>query len=592
MVYFETALKAFARGELDAEGLGQRLDEAVSQAPEQAPALVTQIEDSYRAGDLPVAVYEALTERIGRFEAPTQLAAQGPRPQPAAVESTPAPSATEAAGEPGENATVTGSADAPRGGDAATRVEPTPSVRADQAETEYQPSGSDESIPPEWHAQQPKPVGIGSVINNRFVLEEAIAAGGMGAVYKARDLRKEEAQDRDPHVAIKVLGEEFRKHPDSFRALQRESKKAQRLAHPNIVTVYDFDRDGTTFFMTMEYLRGESLEEIIKRTRGHGLPKDEVLPMVQGIARGLAYAHEQGIVHSDLKPGNVFVTEAGVVKLLDFGIARAAKRPGQAQDTTLFDAGSLGALTPAYASCEMFEGQDPDPRDDIYALACMTYELLAGHHPFNKVPAVHARDGNLQPEPIKGISAAQWKSLQQGLVFDREQRTPDAETFLKPFTETPGSSWGLWLGLGSLALIGLGVGAFVFYAPQPAPVQPGCSAPPVPARPLSALDAETRKRVERLLTVAEAHMMVGRLTEPPGSNAYTAYQQVMDVHPDDAKAWKGYKDIADRLVRQARAHVESGDFKAGMEAVNQGLTVCPDYDELLSLKQQIDDARN
>src|SRR5262249_6385782 len=105
---------------------------------------------------------------------------------------------------------------------------------------------------------------VGQVLNNRFVLKEELGAGGMGTVFKAVDLRKEEAQDRNPFVAVKVLNEDFRRHPEALKTLQREAKKAQALAHPNVINVHDFDRDGTVLYMTMEYLPGRSLDSIVR----------------------------------------------------------------------------------------------------------------------------------------------------------------------------------------------------------------------------------------------------------------------------------------------------------------------------------------
>ena len=124
-------------------------------------------------------------------------------------------------------------------------------------------------------------------------------------------------------------------------ALQREARKAQTLAHPNVVTVFDFDRDGPTVFMTMELLRGRSLDVVIREVRGTGVGRKAAMPIIRGVAEGLAYAHRKGIVHSDLKPGNVFVLEDGTPKLLDFGIARAV--PSATAEKAVFDAGSLGA---------------------------------------------------------------------------------------------------------------------------------------------------------------------------------------------------------------------------------------------------------
>ena len=215
-------------------------------------------------------------------------------------------------------------------------------------------------------------IGPGYVLKERFELMDKLGEGGMGAVYKARDLLKVEAKDRNPYVAVKLLSGDFKEHPEAFIALQRETSKAQKLAHPNIATVYDFDRDHGTVYMTMEVLEGQELNDFIKKTiPDDGLPVEEAMDILAQLCEGLKYAHNRGLVHSDFKPGNCFVQHDGTVKLLDFGIARAsATKAGTEGDKTLFDPGELGALTPAYASIEMFEGIAPDPRDDIYALAC------------------------------------------------------------------------------------------------------------------------------------------------------------------------------------------------------------------------------
>ncbi|NOX93383.1 MAG: protein kinase [Gammaproteobacteria bacterium] len=276
------------------------------------------------------------------------------------------------------------------------------------------------------------------VLKDRFLLEKVLGVGGMGVVYKAKDRLKVEAQDRDPYVAIKVLSEEFKTHPEAFIALQRESRKAQRIAHPNTVKVYDFDRDGDVVFMTMEYMEGKPLDQLIKQYHATGLPQDDAWHILSGMCSALAHAHSENIVHSDFKPGNVFVTTNGMAKIFDFGIARAVanidRHTGKEQDQTVFDAGGLGALTPAYASREMLLGKTPDIRDDIYALGCVAYELFSGDHPFNRLPADEAYNKKLKPKRINNISKRQWKAIEAALAFKRENRIESVDAFYKQLT--------------------------------------------------------------------------------------------------------------------------------------------------------------
>ncbi len=275
------------------------------------------------------------------------------------------------------------------------------------------------------------PLEPGAVIKNRFELQHLIGKGGMGLVFAAIDRRKQEVHDPNPHVALKVLNADFQQHPQSLIALQREARKAQSLAHPNVVTVFDFDRDGDAVYMTMELLKGRPLEALVREVRGKGMEPAKALPIVRGIAQGLAYAHRKGIVHSDLKPGNVFVIEDGTPKILDFGIARAVPNaPGDAAQD-IFDAGSLGAYTEAYATDEMVDGVDPHPADDMFALGIIGYELLTGFHPYQRHSAVKARELGLKPPPLKGLKSREARALERCLSFDRKQRPQDAAEFLK-----------------------------------------------------------------------------------------------------------------------------------------------------------------
>jgi serine/threonine protein kinase len=317
-----------------------------------------------------------------------------------------------------------------------TRLQTSPGALQQRSNPPSQPSSSFSSARDYVMSETDQVKEVGDTLNGRFVLEECLGVGGMGTVYKALDLRKLEASDRRPYIAIKVLNLQFRGNPKSLIALQREAKKAQTLGHRNIVTVYDFDRDGPVVYLTMEYLSGQPLSRILRAPEFKGMPYAQALPIFKGMANALAYAHERGFVHCDFKPANVFLTDTAEVKVIDFGIARVFQRPEEETDATIFDPGSLGALTPAYASPEMLEHREPDPRDDIYALGCTTYELLTGRHPFDRVPATQARSSGLKPQRPDGLGTRQWRALRTSLAFEREARMPTVAHFLQEFGDT------------------------------------------------------------------------------------------------------------------------------------------------------------
>lgn len=445
-------------------------------------------------------------------------------------------------------------------------------------------------------ANQDGTVGIGSILKDRFFIDKEIGRGGMGVVYRARDNLKEKFQDRNPYLAIKVLSEECKSNPDFLIALQREAGKAQKLAHPNIVTVYDFDSDGTNVFMTMEYLEGESLQRLLKRRGQNSLPTKTALALIEEMGKGLAYAHQKGIVHCDFKPANVFLTNDDHVKILDFGIARPEKRPEHLQqDVTRFDAGKLGALTPTYASCELIEGDSPDQRDDIYSLACVAYESLTGRHPFNRLPADVARDSKLKPAPIKELDKKQWNALVRGLSFERASRPANVFEFLEELKGQQKVSAALYgrqliFGISMIALVSI-IAVYVtqdmFKHAQPETetiTTTHTDTPPVPVE----LSTEQQKIVDRLLEAAEIHFLVKRITEPVGSNAYEAYKHALEIDPANEKAKAGLKQIADYYENLARESIQDGNPEKARSVMNIGLSVLPQHKGLNKLRSEIE----
>ena len=297
----------------------------------------------------------------------------------------------------------------------------------------------------------------GKLIKQRFLLDEVIGEGGMGVVYKAIDLRKVEAEDSFPFVAAKVLNSSFKNHPNAFVALQQETVKTQELAHPNIVTVHDFDRDGNTLYMTMELLDGAALDDVLINEGGAGLDKEQAITYFDHLCAALSYAHERQIIHSDFKPGNIFITRKNIAKVLDFGIARAFAADKTPQQDQTFDVGSLGALTPAYASLEMIEGGSSHYSDDVYALGCVLYEMLTGDHPYERVPANIIVSGEWPLKRIRTLNGHQWKALEKALSIRREDRWQSIDEFHKAFHYRRKGHWAVLLaGALTVGLFGLG----------------------------------------------------------------------------------------------------------------------------------------
>jgi hypothetical protein len=453
---FAHAIHQLQSGALQHPEFYAQLDRVLASAPESAGRLLELLSEEHARKPLPDEVYRQVQQRIGRLIAARQRGGGDQDGDDTFVQTQPGAHAFPPARP----------ASAGRGGD--------------------EPSG----IQPELERMK----GVGETLNGRFVLEECIGFGGMGTVYKALDLRKLEASDRKPYIAIKVLNVQFRGHPKSLIALQREARKAQELAHPNIVSVYDFDRDGPMVYLTMEYLQGKPLSQVLRAPGFTGMPYAQVLPIVTGMANALAYAHGRGFVHCDFKPGNVILTDAGVVKVIDFGIARVFQKTGEDADVTVFDPGSLGALTPAYASPEMLEQREPDPRDDIYALACITYELLTGHHPFNRLSSAQARGAGMKPQRPANLGRAQWQALKCALALERDARTSTVTRFLAGFgTSGLQSRAGLAAAsaVGMLALVAIGVAGWLYQgrAPRSADTAPPAVAAQGPAERPGAAEA-------------------------------------------------------------------------------------------------------
>jgi tRNA A-37 threonylcarbamoyl transferase component Bud32 len=285
-----------------------------------------------------------------------------------------------------------------------------------------------------------------TIVDGRYVLEQRLGGGGMGVVYRARDKLMQKHRDRDPFVALKLISESLRDNEEARTLLQRECSRAQKLSHPNIVRVFYFgwDRSTDSDYLTMELLRGDSLERVI-RAHPSGLGWDRASRAIAQLCDALAYAHSEGIVHSDIKPSNLFMTDSAALKVLDFGIAAPLRGAETATSETLLNPRRLGAVAPRYSSLEMFLGKDADPSDDVYSAACVIYELLTGRHPYDAMETPRAAELALEPKPIALLSRSQNRALRRALNFRRADRTATIAELRDGMLQPDGATRGLRL---------------------------------------------------------------------------------------------------------------------------------------------------
>ncbi|NJN44628.1 MAG: serine/threonine protein kinase [Anaerolineae bacterium] len=218
-----------------------------------------------------------------------------------------------------------------------------------------------------------QPSWIGHALNNRYKIEEELGAGGMSAVYKANDPNLKRI------VAIKLIHPHLSKDPEFVRRFEAEAAAVAQLRHSNIIQVYDFNHDGDTYYMVLEFVPGETLQARLKRLVGdkRKLSIEEVVKYAAQICEAADYAHKRGMVHRDIKPANVMLDIHNNAILMDFGIVRIV---GGTNHT------ATGAVvgTALYMSPEQIRGEHPDHRADIYSLGVMLFEMAGGRPPLQR----------------------------------------------------------------------------------------------------------------------------------------------------------------------------------------------------------------
>ncbi|MGA9531576.1 MAG: protein kinase [Anaerolineales bacterium] len=262
-----------------------------------------------------------------------------------------------------------------------------------------------------------QPSWIGKRLGGRYMVEELLGQGGMSSVYKGTDpnLRRT--------VAIKMIHPHLSQDPQFVSRFEEEAAAVARIRHPNIIQVYDFDHDDDTYFMVLEYVPGQTLQDKLAELNdaGERLPVAKARDIAASMCDALQYAHDRGMIHRDIKPANIMITDQGQAILMDFGVA---KMVGGKQHT------ATGAVvgTALYISPEQVRGMQPDPRVDIYALGVTLFEMLSGQPPFEAdsamstmmmhvnepVPDLRQLNADVPPDLVAVVEKA--------LAKDRDQR--------------------------------------------------------------------------------------------------------------------------------------------------------------------------
>lgn len=450
----------------------------------------------------------------------------------------------------------------------------------------------------------------------KYKVEKVLGEGAMGIVYAGYDPgigRKVAIKTIHAHLLQGSEGEELR------RRFTLEVKAVGKLSHPNIVAIYDSDEiqieSGIVIpYFVMEFVNGRELQHYL--TDGARFPLAKTIDIACQILDGFAYTHKLGVIHRDVKPANIFLTDDGRVKIADFGIARM-------ENSSLTQTGAVIG-TPNYMSPEQCSGQALDNRSDLFAIAVVIYELLTGEKPFqaNSVHATMMKVVQSNPEPPSTFNPSLPKTIDaimaKALAKSPGARYQDADSFaraLAPFRNGVVSSdelgetriagtvrasrvrrglpWGLFGGIAAAGMVSAGA-AFFLMDGRGAPANESGTATALAPALVSEVEAfasdlplETREKVERLLRVASAHEKAERLIFPATSSAYYVYNTVFDIDPGNPRAEYGLEMIAQRLEQQAEDYYRNRDFESLSAHLQGSLAAFPNNERLQKLNQEL-----
>lgn len=455
----------------------------------------------------------------------------------------------------------------------------------------------------------------------KYKVEEVLGEGAMGVVYACYDSaigRRVAIKTIHAHLLQGAEGEELRQR------FSREIRAVGKLSHPNIVGIFDTDEaqdanGAIEPYFVMEFVDGQDLQAYL--AGGTRFPLTKTIDIACQVLDAFEYTHKLGIIHRDVKPANIFLTEDGRIKIADFGIARV-------DNSSLTQTGAVMG-TPNYMSPEQCSGQVMDSRSDLFSIAVVLYELLTGEKAFsaNSVHATMMKLVQSNPEPPSVFNPSLPKSLDAVMAKalakspdDRFQSAAEFARALEPFKQGSNRavqvgpvasseetllvpqpelsakdkkphekakrrpSMALLIGIAAALLLTGGIGFYTLSEKdnvEPARLEN--------VKPFATdLSPATQEKVEKLLRVANMHESANRLIFPSGSSAYYVYNTVFELDPGNPRARAGLLKMEDKLEKQAQAYYRQKDFKTLNAHLKAGLEAFPDNAQFRALRDELD----
>ena len=406
-------------------------------------------------------------------------------------------------------------------------------------------------------------LSVGDVVAGRYVIVDNLPGSGMGQIYKALDRRRASTDVSTTYVALKFAKKDAGDESKCSKRIEDEFHKLSRLYHCNIVRVIDIGVHTGIKFIVLEWLEGQSLLKALEGQSSKRMALARARAIIRSVAAGLAHAHEQNIVHGDVKPSNIFITERDGIKIVDFGASFSVGDDGSAQSWA----------TRAYASADILAGNPATKTDDVYSLGVTAYLLLSGNRPFGTDNADIAQCNGLKPESLPPDAEEDWPVVEAALSFNAMARPRDAGKFLADFekrdeeTKTGDHSSridyihyamaaGLLLLLGTMWTI--------------------------------RLDKLSSSDVQVILRQADVALLQGSLIEPEQASALDFYRAVLKKSPDNARALDGLDNVASRLLARAGKALAANDFPAARKHLSLAEQASPAHPGISPVAELVD----